>query len=172
MKLFPFFSPSGIKGLHVSDSAGNRYSSGSTLSLGSVLISSSSSNTLKIENDGNFTVTLTGNPDAVSKGGIHSAQYVITSQPSSTSVADGDSSSFQISFQPSSVGVKSAYLIINSDDPNIGTYILYLKGTGTEAPAPAIQVSEGSFNFIPNSQTNFYAASGGTSSKTITIKNS
>ncbi|TGM97714.1 choice-of-anchor D domain-containing protein [Leptospira dzoumogneensis] len=172
MKLFPFFSPSGIKGLHVSDSAGNRYSSGSTLSLGSVLISSSSSNNLKIENDGNFTVTLTGNPDAVSKGGIHSSQYTINSQPSSTSLADGDFSSFQIGFQPSSAGVKSAYLIINSDDPNIGTYILYLKGTGTEAPAPAIQVSEGSFNFIPNAQTNFYAASGGTSSKTITVKNS
>ncbi|TGM15865.1 choice-of-anchor D domain-containing protein [Leptospira selangorensis] len=172
MKLFPIFPSSGITGLHVSDSAGNRYSSGSTLSLGSVLISSSSSNTLKVENNGNFTVTLTGNPDAVSKGGIHASQYVINSQPSSTSLADGDSSSFQISFQPSSAGVKSAYLIINSDDPNIGTYILYLKGTGTEAPAPAIQVSEGSFNFIPNSQTNFYAASGGTSSKTITIKNS
>ncbi|PJZ27221.1 beta-glycosidase [Leptospira hartskeerlii] len=173
MKLFPIFpSSSGIKGLHISDSAGNRYSSGSTLSLGSALISSSSSNTLKVENDGNFTVTLTGSPDAVSKSGIHSSQYVIDSQPASTSLADGDSSSFQISFQPSSAGVKSAYLIINSDDPNIGTYILYLKGTGTEAPAPSIQVSEGSFNFIPNAQTNFYAPSGGTSSKTITVKNS
>lgn len=170
--LLPIFpSPSGIKGLHVSDSAGNRYSSGSTLSLGSVLISSSSANTLKIENDGSFTVTLTGSPESVSKSGIHSSQYVIDSQPSSTSLADGDSSSFQISFHPSSVGVKSAYLIINSDDPNIGTYILYLKGTGTEAPAPAIQISEGSFNFIPNAQTNFYAPSGGSSSKTITVKN-
>ncbi|EIE02779.1 hypothetical protein LEP1GSC185_1400 [Leptospira licerasiae serovar Varillal str. VAR 010] len=173
MKLFPIFpSSSGIKGLHVSDSAGNRYSSGSTLSLGSALISSSFSNTLKVENDGNFTVTLTGSPDAVSKSGIHASQYVIDSQPASTSLADGDSSSFQISFQPSSAGVKSAYLIINSDDPNIGTYILYLKGTGMEAPAPSIQVSEGSFNFIPNAQTNFYAPSGGTSSKTITVKNS
>ncbi|PJZ78198.1 choice-of-anchor D domain-containing protein [Leptospira neocaledonica] len=164
-------SASGIKGLHVSDSEGKRYSSGSTLSLGSVLVTSSSSNTLKIENNGSFTVTLTGNPDAVSKSGIHSSQYVIDSQPSSTSLADGDSSSFQISFQPSSAGVKSAYLIINSDDPNIGTYILYLKGTGTEAPAPAIQVSESGFNFIPNAQTNFYASSGETSSKTITVKN-
>ncbi|MEI1277510.1 choice-of-anchor D domain-containing protein [Leptospira venezuelensis] len=172
MTLFPFSSsPSGIKGLHISDSAGNRYSSGSTLSLGSVLISSSSSNTLKIENNGNFTVTLTGNPDAVSKSGIHSSQYVIDSQPSSTSLADGDSTTFQISFQPSTAGVKSAYLIINSDDPNIGTYILYLKGTGTEAPAPSIQVSEGSFNFIPNAQTNFYAPSGETSSKVILVKN-
>ncbi|TGK37952.1 choice-of-anchor D domain-containing protein [Leptospira andrefontaineae] len=172
MKLFPISSSSGIKGLHVSDSAGNRYSSGSTLSLGSVLISSSSANTLKVENDGNFTVTLTGNPDAVSKSGVHASQYVIDSQPSSTSLADGDSSSFQISFQPNSAGVKSAYLIINSDDPNIGTYILYLKGSGTEAPAPSIQVSEGSFNFIPNAQTNFYATSGETSSKAITVKNS
>lgn len=172
-KLFPIFpSSSGIKGLHVSDSEGKRYSSGSTLSLGSVLVTSSSSNTLNIENDGNFTVTLTGNPDAVSKSGIHSSQFVIDSQPSSSSLADGDSSSFQISFQPSSAGVKSAYLVINSDDPNIGTYILYLKGTGTDAPAPSIQVSEGSFNFIPNSETNFYAPSGGTSSKTITVKNS
>lgn len=173
MKLFPIFpSSSGIKGLHVSDSEGKRYSSGSTFSLGSVLVSSSSSNILVIENDGNFTVTLTGNPDSVSKSGIHSSQYVIDSQPSSTSLAEGDSSSFQVSFQPSSAGVKSAYLIINSDDPNIGTYILYLKGTGTDAPAPGIQVSEGSFNFIPNAQTNFYAPSGGTSSKTITVKNS
>ncbi|MGJ4787368.1 choice-of-anchor D domain-containing protein [Leptospira koniambonensis] len=172
MKLFPFSaSSSSIKGLHISDSEGNRYSSGSTLSLGSVLISSSSSNTLNIENDGNFTVSLTGNPDVVSKSGVHSSQYTIDSQPASASLADGDSSSFQITFQPNSAGVKSAYLIINSDDPNIGTYILHLKGTGTEAPAPSIQVSEGNFNFIPSAQTNFYTPSGGTSSKTIKIKN-
>ncbi|TGL62847.1 choice-of-anchor D domain-containing protein [Leptospira sarikeiensis] len=172
-KLFPFF-PSGtsIKGLHVLDSDGKKYSSGSTLSLGSVLLTSSSSSTLKVENDGDFTINLTGSPDLVAKSGIHSSQYVIDSQPSANSLDTGDSNSFQISFQPNSIGVKSAYLVIASDDPNIGTFILYLKGTGIESPAPGIQVSEGSFTLISSSKSNFYAPSGGSSSKTFTIKNS
>ncbi len=171
---FPLGDTVSVKGILVSDSNGKKYPSGSTYSLGSVLQSTSSSlETLKIENDGSSVVTLTNSPNLVVKNGIHSAEYTIDSQPSVSTFNSGDTDTFQISFQPSSEGVKSAYLIINSDDPNVGTYILYLTGTGTSTPAPSIEVSDSSLRLVSStSQSNYYAPSAGSSTRTYTIKNS
>ncbi|PJZ66806.1 beta-glycosidase [Leptospira wolffii] len=167
-----FSSPSGINGIYVKDSRGGSYPSGSTLSLGSTLANSSASPiTLTLENPSASTVNLTGSPN-VSKSGVYSNQYSVTTAASS-SINSGDTTTFQLTFSPTSEGVKSAYLLIPSDDPNVGTYILYLTGTGTNTPAPSIEVSDGNLRLASgNSYANFYALSSGSASRNFTIKNS
>ena len=116
------------------DIGGSYYASGSTLSTGSVVLSSSSAvYTFTVRNDGAANLNLTGSP-LVLTGGANPADFIVT-QPSLSSIGAGGSDTFTVVFTPTAVGTRSATLTIPSDDPDVGSYVICL--TGTCAPVPS-----------------------------------
>jgi formylglycine-generating enzyme required for sulfatase activity len=95
-----------------------------------------------IQNLGNATLTITSATLIAGDTG----DFDLTN-PASLTVAAGGNTTFTISFDPLTEGSKSATVIILNNDPVVAksTYTFQVTGTGTMAPAPHIQVKQGSF---------------------------
>lgn len=102
--------------------------SSTSVSLGSVYIGSSSTQTLTISNVGNAALTVTG----ITITGTAASQF--SASPTSGNIAAGSSMDVTVTFSPTSEGAKSAILAIASDDPDEATVNVNLSGTGIVLP--------------------------------------
>ncbi|TGK56743.1 choice-of-anchor D domain-containing protein [Leptospira wolffii] len=112
-------------------------SPGSTQTFSTQENTHSSVKTLTIKNTGNLNLTLS-NP--VDLSGSDASFFSIT-QPSKTILTPGQSTSFTAQFHPTDTTVRNAIVQIYSNDPNITSFRILLKGTGTPTPVPKIEVT-------------------------------
>ncbi|MET0534727.1 MAG: choice-of-anchor D domain-containing protein [Steroidobacter sp.] len=108
---------------------------GNTSSFGEVFATDVRTQTYSIINAG--TAPLTG--VRISLSGEQSQDFEISKHPDLT-VAPGRGTTFQIRFIPTSVGVRTARLMLASNDPDTGRYMLNLTGTGVPVTGPNLFV--------------------------------
>lgn len=110
------------------DNGEKQTSSDAKTQFGSVALNQSLSHTFIISNYGTKPLNLTGTKIRIS--GAHASDFNISQEPSS-SIAPSAASSFQIRFAPKASGLRSATIIIESDDPNTPSFSFVVQGTGT-----------------------------------------
>jgi hypothetical protein len=86
------------------------------------------SRSFTIANTGNFALSLTGTP-RVAISGTDAAAFSVTTQPS-TPVAASGTTTFSVLFSPTSVGLKSAVVTIQNNDPDEAPFSFAIQGTG------------------------------------------
>lgn len=91
--------------------------------------------TFTIENKGNQTLTLSGNP-VVQITGTNASDFSLISNPSTTIEANS-STTFQITFNPASTGIKSATVSIPNNDSDENPYTFAINGKGS-VPGQAV----------------------------------
>ena len=91
-----------------------------------------------INNLGDATLNLTGNP-RVAVSGANAADFSVSVQPSSF-VVPGGSTIFTVVFNPSAGGLRSAALSIANNDANENPYNFNIQGTGVNPPAAFIKL--------------------------------
>lgn len=107
--------------------------------------------TFTIANTGGTPLTLTGTPLVNIAGG--SGDFTVTNLPS-TPIPAFSSTTFDITFDPSAIGIITANVLIQSDDPDEGNFLFTVQGEGTNI------VPEPEMDLLDN--TNAPLASGGT----------
>lgn len=83
--------------------------------------------TFTIQNSGTGSLSLTGVPSVQITG---SSDFTVTLQPVSPVQVDNPTTTFRINFNPSSAGLKTATVIIPSNDANEGSYQFTIRGNG------------------------------------------
>ncbi|HJX25095.1 MAG TPA: choice-of-anchor D domain-containing protein [Chthoniobacterales bacterium] len=83
--------------------------------------------TFTIQNSGTGSLSLTGAPKVQITG---SSDFTVTLQPVSPVKIDNPTTTFQITFSPSSAGLKTATVIIPSNDANESSYQFTIRGNG------------------------------------------
>src|ERR1022692_3833045 len=83
--------------------------------------------TFTIENSGTGSLSLTGVPNVQITGG---SDFTVTLQPVSPVQIDNPTTTFQITFKPSSAGLRTATVIIPSNDANESSYQFAIRGNG------------------------------------------
>ena len=83
--------------------------------------------TFTIQNSGTGSLSLTGVPNVQITGG---SDFTITLQPVSPVQIDNPTTTFQITFKPSSAGLRTATVIIPSNDANESSYQFAIRGNG------------------------------------------
>ncbi|MFG6686144.1 choice-of-anchor D domain-containing protein [Mariniflexile sp. HNIBRBA6329] len=78
------------------------------------------------------------NITSITKSGTNASDFTITS--SISTIARSNSATFTISFNPSAVGLRTATITINSNDPDENPWTFSIQGTGT-LPPPEIDVT-------------------------------
>lgn len=91
-----------------------------------------------IKNNGTGDLNLSGSP-IVTIGGTHAGDFSLD-MDATTPVTAGDEVSFTVRFDPSDVGVREAIINIASDDGDENPYTFAIQGTGSDTPAPEIEV--------------------------------
>jgi hypothetical protein len=85
--------------------------------------------TFTIYNTGDADLTLTGTPK-VAVSGANATDFVVTAQPSSP-VTPAGSVTFTIEFNPGDVGIRTASISIENNDPDENPYNFDVQGTGS-----------------------------------------
>ena len=149
------------------------YAHNSTINMGSVQeATSGSARTFTIKNTGSQSLTFTNNPP-IDKAGTNNGDFSL-GQPSNSSLAAGASRTFTITFSPSVEGSKTAFLTIETNDPNTATYQLNLEATATPEPQPQIKIEHNSVDYTGGGAIPTFGTvwpNDVSSSKTITISN-
>jgi Lysyl oxidase len=83
--------------------------------------------TFTIQNSGTGSLSLTGVPNVQITGG---SDFTVTLQPVSPVQIDNPTTTFQITFKPSSAGLRTATVIIPSNDANESSYQFAIQGNG------------------------------------------
>ena len=83
--------------------------------------------TFTIQNSGTGSLSLTGVPNVQITGG---SDFTVTLQPVSPVQIDNPTTTFQITFKPSSAGLRTATVIIPSNDANESSYQFAIRGNG------------------------------------------
>lgn len=109
-----------------------------------------------VENGGENTLTLSGDP-LVAIGGTDAADFAVTAMPGTT-LEPGATATFSMTFTPSSEAVKSSQIMIACNDSTNAVYTVSLTGTGTAEPLPEISVTRNSVVLASGSTFNFGAA--------------
>lgn len=141
--------------------------SGGSVSFGSVQVGNGLNRILTVRNTGTGPLTLTPLTNADLPAG-----FSIVTNFASTTLAAGASTTITLRFTPTVAGTTSGALTLVSDDADEGSFVINLTGSATPAPAPEINVlngtvavqTGGSISF-GNVQVTKYL------NKTITIKN-
>lgn len=101
---------------------------------GIVEITNSNPNTFIIENLGSLAdLLLTAGTPHLSITGPDAADFTITAIPNN-SIAAGANTSFEITFAPSGLGIRSASVSINNNDPDENPYTFSIQGQGINPP--------------------------------------
>jgi hypothetical protein len=132
---------------------------------------STASTTLTIENTGIYTdLTLTGNPK-IDISGTNASDFTVVQTGVISPLTKSNVTSFTVSFTPSAVGIRTAALTISNDDPDEGSYVVNLIGTGIQLPE--INIKTGSTNLLSTDTYDFGNSeqSNPTSDITFTIEN-
>jgi hypothetical protein len=116
---------------------------GALVLFGEIEVDSSSSKVFTIENVGEgdlgvFDVSIT--PD----GGTMDGEFIALAPSIPASLAEGDKVPFTLEFSPNNEGSKSATVNISNDDPGENPYTITVEGYGSPAPAPDINIKQGS----------------------------
>ncbi len=117
--------------------AGSDSACGMTYNYGNQLIGSTTDVTVRINNTGTGSLTITSTPLT----GSNASEFSITTAPTSP-IAAGGYTDFIIRFAPATPGVKSAILTIQSDDADEGACSINLQGNATYAPCSELILSE------------------------------
>ncbi|HEX3044859.1 MAG TPA: choice-of-anchor D domain-containing protein, partial [Bacillota bacterium] len=96
---------------------------------GNISLSASSSAAFTLENAGNVSLNLTGNP-RVQIGGTDASCFTVTAQPAS-SLAPFGKTTFTVRFAPNGPGPKNATVSIASNDTDNNPYTFAITGTGS-----------------------------------------
>ncbi|CAN5272654.1 hypothetical protein BH11PLA2_BH11PLA2_12700 [soil metagenome] len=107
-------------------SSTTEFASGGTVALGNSLVGYSTTQTLRIRNQGTSVLTL--GAFSMSGNSAFSVENV-----SATSLKLGESATFTVRFSPTALGAANGTVSINSNDANEGTFTLSLTGTSTAA---------------------------------------
>lgn len=166
----------GIQGIYLIDQEGRKYPSGSTYSFGNAKEYTSSpvqNFTIACDYPDSEFVNLVGNP-IIDIAGLHLDQFMFPGIIPSygETVSENNPSNVEISFLPGSLGVKTAKIIIPTNDPNIGSYILNLVGTGKNFSAPRFHVTEEDENTYIGGRVNFVTSPGQSITRTFVVSNS
>jgi len=97
--------------------------------------SSSNTNQFKITNDGNASLNLS-NPRITGSGASH---FSFTGVNSAFNISAGNDREFTIKFDPSTLGTKNATFLVDSNDPDEGTYSFALRGVSFGIPEIRVQ---------------------------------
>lgn len=124
---------------------------------GPVTVGASSFQTFTVRNDGAQNLTV----GSTTLGGLNANQFSIESGGGSFTLAPGGSRMVVVGFRPTRTGVKSAFLNINSNDPDEHTFTVTLNGN---VSAPDIEVTPASLNFGN-------VVAGGLVTRTFTVRN-
>ena len=84
--------------------------------------------TFTIQNTGNNSLTLSGNP-LVTITGVNASDFTVTTVPTGL-VAVAGNTNFQITFNPSAIGLRTATLSIANNDTDENPYTFAIQGTG------------------------------------------
>ncbi len=103
--------------------------SNSTFNFGNQNIGSNTTLQFYVANTGNDTLNILSNPK-VRITGVHAADFTVTSQPLGTQVLPAGSFPFYIKFAPLDTGLRTAQMVIESNDIDEYTYVVNLNGTG------------------------------------------
>ncbi len=133
---------------------------------GSWDIGSSRTRDFKIENKGSLTLNIYG----ISFVSGDMSQFDIDLSTMSSVISAGGNTTFLITFSPTSVGIKSAVVSIDSDDPDEDPYTFTVEGTGNAAPVPGINIKEGLTDYPDGSIYDFGVVFSSVI-KTFTIEN-
>jgi hypothetical protein len=141
--------------------------SGGSISFGSVQVGNGVNKILTVRNTGTGPLTLTPLTNADLPAG-----FSIVTNFASTTLAAGASATITLRYAPTAAGATSGTLTLLSDDADEGSFVINLTGTATPAPAPEINVlngtvavqSGGAISFGDVQVTKFL-------NKVITIKN-
>lgn len=117
--------------------AGSDSACGFIYDYGNQIIGTNTDVTVRIQNLGSGSLTLTSTPIS----GANASEFSIFTAPS-TPVAAAGYTDFVIRFSPATPGAKSAILTINSDDADEGTCTINLAGFATYAPCSELIISE------------------------------
>ncbi|MEQ8667699.1 MAG: choice-of-anchor D domain-containing protein, partial [Pirellulales bacterium] len=90
--------------------------------------------TFTILNTGIGTLNLSGS-QPVTVEGAHAGDFIVTAQPVVT-VGPGESTTFTLRFSPGAIGLRTANVLIASDDADEAQYNFAIKGLGTEPLLP------------------------------------
>ena len=138
-----FGTPSAIPDIHVKQGSVDIPDGASVpLNFGNVEVGTSSSKVFTIENNdaGELSVfDVFTIPDA----GTATGEFSIIAPSMPAVLSEGEKTEFTIIFNPESVGVKSATLTIQNDDPDENPYTFYVEGNGSAVPYPDIDVKQG-----------------------------
>lgn len=101
----------------------------STFSFGNLNIGSNSTLKFYVSNTGNDTLNILSNPK-VRITGAHAADFTVTNQPLGTQLPPAGSFPFYVKFAPLDTGLRSAQMIIESNDIDEYVYTVNLNGSG------------------------------------------
>ena len=118
-----------VPDINVKQGAANLPSGKSGYSYGEVRTGTARDAVFTIQNTGTARLSLIKNGWSI--GGAGAAYFSVVSSPS-LFVAPGASTTMKIRFSPLGLGLKSAQVILRSDDPDEGTYTFGLGGTGVK----------------------------------------
>jgi hypothetical protein len=88
--------------------------------------------TFTIQNTGASVLTLTSQPPVVLTG-MGASQFAVALQPNAT-IGAGGNSNFSVAFTPTSAGIKTAHLIVSSNDADEAAYEILLSATALTVP--------------------------------------
>ncbi|WP_179318875.1 GEVED domain-containing protein [Winogradskyella helgolandensis] len=100
-----------------------------TTSIGSTIVK-----TFTIESIGASALNLTGSPD-IQITGTHASDFVVTTQPSSSSLSSGQQTDFVITFTPSGSNIRTASVVIPTNDSDENPFTFAIQGNGECNPA-------------------------------------
>jgi len=130
-----------------------------TFDFGQVLTTLSKTVAVEIANKGTADLTLSSSGGPVYLTGTNFPDWEhLTGAPGlGTVIAAGTSVTFTMDFIPPVDGLRFAQLRVLSDDPDTGTYVVNLKGSGSLAPVPDIDIELDGLPYSSASTFNFGA---------------
>ncbi len=125
-------TPTPVPDIYV-EVGGTYYASGSGYNFGPVSLGfSSAAITFTIRNTGQAGLALTGAP-IVATGGADASDFTV-SGPAGATIPAGAIDTFTVTFTPTSLGRCAANIRVQSNDPDVPSYIINLTGTGIALP--------------------------------------
>jgi uncharacterized protein (TIGR03437 family) len=127
-----------------------------TFDFGPVTVGQSRDQSLRVQNTGTQTLTITSVTSS-------STQFRLVSPSTPIMIAAGSQQDLTLRFEPSATGARSGTLTIRSDDPSRPTVTVALSGQGVAAaPRPAVSSVENGASFLPGISTGSWITIRGT----------
>lgn len=102
---------------------------GGSKGFGPVAVGSNTPLIFTIRNTGSADLNLTSSPKVI-VGGANPGDFSLTVAPSSPVTSSGGTTTFTVQFAPTATGLRSATLTIANNDPDEGSFVINVDGTG------------------------------------------